>query len=109
MYATNTVFNLGLDVSTVLSALSVVLSGNPLDLSWSIGGPPPLNLLSGLLGRPQGLSGSHNKYESDSSPGRGDAYTHNGDAITLDLETFMHMYNLTDPGVSYSTSTASLT
>jgi hypothetical protein len=47
---------------------------------WSIGGPPPQSLLSGigsgigLLGTPQGLSGSHNKYEGDASPTRPDLY-----------------------------------
>jgi hypothetical protein len=44
--------------------------------SWSIGGPPPNSLLGsiGLLGAPQGLSGSHNKYEGDASPTRPDLY-----------------------------------
>lgn len=39
--------------------------------SWSIGRKPPQTLLSPLLGAGDGLSGSHNKYESDASPGRG--------------------------------------
>lgn len=39
--------------------------------SWSIGRKPPQTLLSPLLGPGDGLSGSHNKYESDASPGRG--------------------------------------
>lgn len=44
--------------------------------SWSIGGPPPNSLLGsiGFLGAPQGLSGSHNKYEGDGSPTRPDLY-----------------------------------
>lgn len=43
--------------------------------SYSIGGPVfSLTNLGGLLGEPQGLSGSHNKYEGDVSPIRGDLY-----------------------------------
>jgi hypothetical protein len=46
---------------------------------YSIGGRTsnvalPLNNLLGLTGAPQGLSGSHNKYESDASPTRGDIH-----------------------------------
>lgn len=43
--------------------------------SYSIGGPVSgLTNLGGLLGEPQGLSGSHNKYEGDVSPTRGDLF-----------------------------------
>jgi hypothetical protein len=61
-----------------LSAYAAVMDG---DLTkWSIGGPPAQGLVSGigsgigLLGTPQGLSGSHNKYEGDASPTRPDLY-----------------------------------
>ena len=40
--------------------------------TWSIGGKQPQTLTSPILGAGDGLSGSHNKYESDASPGRGD-------------------------------------
>lgn len=65
---------MGLDLSAFLGVYGAVFDG---DLtSWSIGGEPPGGLLSGigLLGKPQGLSGSHNKYESDASPTRPDLY-----------------------------------
>lgn len=39
--------------------------------SWSIGGKQKQTLSSPLVGAGDGLSGSHNKYESDASPGRG--------------------------------------
>ena len=40
--------------------------------TWSIGRKPPAQALTSLLiGPGDGLSGSHNKYEGDASPGRG--------------------------------------
>jgi hypothetical protein len=65
---------MGIDLATFLAVYGAVIDG---DLtSWSIGGPPPSDLLSsvGLLSQPQGISGSHNKYENDASPTRGDLY-----------------------------------
>lgn len=62
----------GVDLATVLAIYGAVFDG---DLkSYSIGGPTPTLPLLGLLGSPQGLSGSHNKYEGDVSPTRGDLY-----------------------------------
>ena len=64
----------GADLAAFLAVYGAVFDG---DLtSYSIGGPAPslLNLADGLLGTPQGLSGSHNKYEGDNSPTRGDLY-----------------------------------
>jgi hypothetical protein len=58
-----------MDLGGFLAVYGAVFDG---DLtSWSIGGAPSASLLSstaGLLGTPQGISGSHNKYESDVSP-----------------------------------------
>ena len=72
---------MALDLATFLAVYGTVFDGNPLSLTpgYSIGGPSSKsqNILDnalGLLGAPQGLSGSHNKYESDSSPTRGDQY-----------------------------------
>jgi hypothetical protein len=65
---------MGTDLATFLAVYGAVFDG---DLtSWSIGGPPTSGLLSsvGLLGVSQGISGSHNKYESDVSPTRPDLY-----------------------------------
>lgn len=66
-------FGMGADLATFLAIYGAIFDG---DLtSYSIGGPSPsLPLVGGLLGQPQGLSGSHNKYESDVSPVYGDLY-----------------------------------
>ncbi|CUA69051.1 hypothetical protein RSOLAG22IIIB_08301 [Rhizoctonia solani] len=55
---------------------------------WSIGGPDPA----------PGLSGTHNQMEGDASPTRSDAYVNNGDASSLNLEYFKHLYNLIPEG-----------
>lgn len=72
---------MGLDLGTFLAIYGTVFDGNPLSLTpgYSIGGQTPLEalaggLLNGLLTTPGGLSGSHNNYEVDSSPTRGDLY-----------------------------------
>lgn len=63
----------GADLATFLAIYGAVFDG---DLTkYSIGGPyPELVNLGALLGEPQGLSGSHNKYEGDVSPTRGDLF-----------------------------------
>jgi hypothetical protein len=73
------VFGMGLDLSAFLSVYAAIMAG---DLtSFSIGGKPKSGLLGGLtsslglLGEPQGLSGSHNRFEHDGSPLRGDLYS----------------------------------
>lgn len=65
--------SLGADLAEFLAVYGAIFDG---DLtSYSIGGPVNgLLNLGGLLGAPQGLSGSHNKYEGDVSPTRGDLY-----------------------------------
>ena len=68
-------FGMGLDLGAFLSVYGAVADGD--GTKWSIGGPSAqVGNLLGLLGgtQPQGISGSHNKYESDVSPTRGDLY-----------------------------------
>ncbi|ESZ94237.1 hypothetical protein SBOR_5371 [Sclerotinia borealis F-4128] len=87
------VFGMGVDLGTFLAIYGAVFDG---DLtSWSIGGPPTASLLSsvGLLGAPQGISGSHNKYESDASPTRPDLYQYGND-YKLIMSQFEEMYAL---------------
>lgn len=52
----------------------------------------------GIFGTPQGLSGSHNKYESDASSARSDLYT-SGNDYKVDINHFEALYNL-DKGVA---------
>jgi len=85
---------MGIDLGTFLSAYATVIDGNPLELKWSIGGQRAgLNLL-GLLSPPQGLTGSHNKYESDASPGRFDAFLNGGNPAELSVQNFANLYAL---------------
>ncbi|PBP15399.1 Cloroperoxidase [Diplocarpon rosae] len=85
------VFGMGLDLGAFLAVYGAVFDG---DLtSWSIGGPPPAKILSsiGILGAPQGISGSHNKYESDASPTRPDLYQY-GVAVQPAAYTFIYRF-----------------
>jgi hypothetical protein len=64
---------MGQDLGGFLGLYGALIDGN-LE-SWSIGGPTPaVPQILGLLGEPQGISGSHNKYEADVSPARPDLY-----------------------------------
>jgi hypothetical protein len=69
------VFGMGPGLATLLGTFGSVMHG---DLAkFSIGGPTPsVPGILGLLGTPQGMStnASHNKYENDGSPTRGDLY-----------------------------------
>lgn len=65
-------FGMGPDIASILAVYGAVFTGNL--VSWSIGGPVAGLTVAGLLGEPQGISGSHNKYEGDVSPTRGDLF-----------------------------------
>jgi len=76
------------EFSAFLAAYAIAMTGDVLTEQWSIGGPMPATTVGGLLGTPQGISYSHNKYEGDTSIGRPDAYLNNGDAHSLDVNRF---------------------
>jgi hypothetical protein len=69
---------MGLDLAAFLSVYSGVMAGDI--TSVSIGGKPKSGVLGGLtsslglLGEAQGLSASHNRFETDASPTRADLY-----------------------------------
>jgi hypothetical protein len=77
---TISVFDMGLDLAAFLAVYSGVISGDI--TTCSIGGKPKngggllggLTNSLGLLGEPQGLSISHNRFEADAWPLRGDLY-----------------------------------
>lgn len=84
---------MGAGLSSFLAVYAILMTGDPVLGTWSIGGPQPTNpLTKGLLGQPQGISWSHNVYETDMSIGRPDAYMNNGDAHSLDLKRFAASY-----------------
>lgn len=88
--STGKVFGMGVDLATILAVYGAAIDGNL--VSWSIGGPtanvPSIN----LLGQPQGISGSHNKYEGDASPTRGDLYV-DGQDYLLTMKNFQALYD----------------
>jgi hypothetical protein len=92
------VFGMGLDLSAFLAVYSAIMAG---DLtSFSIGGKPksggPLGGLLGvtsslgLLGEPQGLSASHNRFEHDGSPLRADLYS----TYVIEVHPSCHVVNI---------------
>jgi hypothetical protein len=101
--ATNKVFGMGIDLAIFLSVYGAVMDG---DLtSWSIGGPPPSSgLVNGPLSQPRGISYSHNKYEADASPSRGDLYVYGNDYL-LQMPQFQALYdkqaNVADDQANY--------
>ncbi|KAK1230007.1 hypothetical protein PQX77_006918 [Marasmius sp. AFHP31] len=85
--ATHDVFGMGSDLGTFLAIYGSLMTG---DLAtFSIGGPPPIGP---ILGHPLGLSGSHNKYETDSSTTRGDLYE-TGDNVNLNMTQFISLFD----------------
>ncbi|PKX96328.1 peroxidase family protein [Aspergillus novofumigatus IBT 16806] len=102
--AVNKVYGMGVDLTTILALMGLVWTGNPLALvpSFSIGGRDTgvnnlLNNLGGLLGEPQGLIGSHNFIEADSSNTRDDLYV-TGNNYALNMDKFMEWYNMSTDG-----------
>lgn len=86
-------FGMGVDLAGFLAAYAVVFDGDVITQTWSIGGPPPKTSLgAGILGTPQGISWSHNKYEGDTSIGRCDAYVNGGDAHSLSTTRFSYAF-----------------
>ncbi len=79
------------DLAGFLAAYAIIMDGDILAGTWSIGGPSKPSLL-GLLGGSEGISYSHNIYESDASFARADAYLNNGDAHSLNLTRFKTAY-----------------
>jgi hypothetical protein len=74
--ASNQVFGMGIDLAAFLGVYASVMAGDI--TSCSIGGPPGNGGLLGglgLVGKPQGLSNSHNRFEADASPMRADLYS----------------------------------
>jgi hypothetical protein len=83
---------MGKDLGGFLAIYGAVFDGNGAE--WSIGGPTSnVASLLGLLGTPQGISGSHNKYEADVSPSRPDLYEYGNDYKFI-MPQFQQMFDL---------------
>ncbi|CEN59243.1 hypothetical protein ASPCAL01695 [Aspergillus calidoustus] len=102
--AINKVYGMGVDLALILAIMGTVWTGNPLSINpgFSIGGRDTgsnniLNNGLGLLGEPQGLRGSHNFIESDSSNTRDDLYV-TGNAWTMNMTLFQEWYDMSVDG-----------
>lgn len=92
-------FGMGRDLGGFLGVYGAIFDGNL--QSYSIGfATPYVPSISGMLGTPQGLGGSHNKYENDASPIRGDLYKY-GNSYKNQLSLFKDFYGKRKPR-SYS-------
>jgi hypothetical protein len=60
-------YSFGADFSGPLAIIAIVLTGDLTSLTWSIGQGYKPALLGELLSDPEGISFSHNSYESDAS------------------------------------------
>ncbi|KAG9125084.1 hypothetical protein FRC07_009049 [Ceratobasidium sp. 392] len=94
------VYGGGYDLGRFLAGLAIISSGDGATGTWSIGGRPVGDHLSPPLSLVKGISGTHNRFECDSSPTRGDAYINNGDATTMQMERFKALYELQPEGPS---------
>ncbi|KAJ3982090.1 Chloroperoxidase [Lentinula detonsa] len=81
------VFGMGSDLSLFLPVYGTALDGDIPSLSFSIG-----SILSPLL-LPEGLTASHNNYEADVSPTRGDLYEYDNN-YDVQMSQFLQLYNL---------------
>ncbi|KAJ3991348.1 hypothetical protein F5050DRAFT_1870027 [Lentinula boryana] len=88
---TSEVFGMGNDLSLFLAIYGTALDGDIPSLSFSIGTGGNSILGSPLSGT--GLTGSHNNYEGDVSPTRGDLYEY-GDNHDVQMSQFLQLYNL---------------
>ncbi|KAI1858997.1 hypothetical protein JX265_004604 [Neoarthrinium moseri] len=96
--ATHEVYNMNIDLGTVLVTLALVFTGNPLSINptFSIGGIDRrvnniAGNLGGLIGTPRGLDGSHNFIETDGSLTRDDLYV-TGNAWDMNMTKFLEVY-----------------
>ncbi|CAA9964295.1 hypothetical protein CFE70_007046 [Pyrenophora teres f. teres 0-1] len=90
------VYNVGYDLSVLLTVLGIQAGGDVVTGKLSIGcDATSRTALLPLLGRQPGLNG-HNKFEADSSLTRNDYYTSNGDNYNFNGTLFGNMKKVAD-------------
>jgi hypothetical protein len=99
MDAQQNIWNMGYDLSLILTVIGVVQDGDILTGKLSIGcdatsRTAALGLL-GILGRQPGLN-SHSRFEADSSLTRNDYFTHDGDNYSFNGTLFARMKEVAD-------------
>ncbi|EME40120.1 hypothetical protein DOTSEDRAFT_56398 [Dothistroma septosporum NZE10] len=85
-------YSMSTDLSLALAVIAIAISGDPIAGTWSIGSGYPGAV--GLLGKPTGIVGTHNRYEGDASMIRGDAYMHDGFVGYFEMHRWEHLYSL---------------
>jgi hypothetical protein len=89
------VFNMGVEIASILVAGNVGMNGDTPSLRFSLGGADArtnsLGKLGGALGTQTGLDGHHGVVESDGSPTRCDFYKCAGDNHNMKPELFAQM------------------
>lgn len=94
---------MGADLAGFLAVLGAAIDG---DLtSWSIAGTPPSGVGGPLASKGNGLTGSHNKYESDASPTRPDLYESGNDYKTVGQQ-FQQMIDASPGSVTIDSLTS---
>lgn len=86
---------MGPALAIFLAALGASLDGD--GLSWSIHGTPGPGIGGPLSGLGNGISGSHNKYDSDGSPTRFDLYQ-SGNNFKLNINQWNQLIDATPSG-----------
>ncbi|USW58199.1 Putative chloroperoxidase [Septoria linicola] len=89
------VVGMGPILAAFLAVLGATIDGD--GTSWSVHGTPPLGVGGPLARFGNGLSGSHNKYESDASPTRPDLYEA-GNNYKLVVSQFQQLIDETPSG-----------
>lgn len=86
---------MGPQLAAFLAVLGASIDGD--GLSWSIGGTPGPGIGGPLSDLGHGISGSHNKYESDASPTRFDLYQAGND-YKINIDQWNLLMQMTPSG-----------
>ncbi|KAJ7745882.1 Chloroperoxidase [Mycena maculata] len=102
-FVSQSVFGFAVDAASVVSALAGLYASDITELPclpFSIGGPTPRTLLGIILGESVGLNGTHNQFETDTSPTRCDLYECGENSIVQPdiLQNLLDLFAQNQPG-----------